>query len=218
MLSTPQAPSVRATSRWAVWRSLLRPTLRVARLGLIAATLLLGAVPLVVTLAVGGTDLVTPLIILGVVSGAATGWIADDPIAELVAPCPVNAPRRIAYRAVLALTSASFGGAIMAGAAAIASSETLQLRDRVPEAAAATGIALATGLLIRRRGEPLAGATGVGVGVLGPVFIAAMAYRWSSALPSFAVSPVHERWWLIAACAALTAAYASRDPATRPRA
>ena len=217
MLTTPQAASARPASRWAVRRALIRPTLRVARLGLIAGTVLLGAVPLVVTLIRGGADVATPLIILGVVSGAATGWMADDPIAELATPCPLNTPRRLAYRAVVACTLAFFGGAVIAAGAAIASSETLEWRDRVPEAATAAAMALAGGLVIRRRGEPLAGASGVAVGVLGPLFIAALAFRWSSVLPSFSVSPVHDRWWLVVGCAALAATYASRDPATRWR-
>ena len=217
MLSTPQAPSERATSRWAVWRSLLRPTLRVARLELVAVTLLLGAVPLAVTLLLGGADLTKSLIILCVVGGAATGWIADDPIAELVAPCPVNTPRRLAYRAVVACMLASVGGAVVAGGAAVASSDALRLGDRVPEAAAAATIALAGGLLIRRRGDPLAGASGVGIGIIGPLFISALAFRWSSVFPSFTPSPAHDRWWLVAVCAALFAVRAARDPATRSR-
>lgn len=205
------------SASWAVRRALLRPTLRVARLGLIAGTLLLGAVPLVVTWILGGDDVTMPLVILGLVSGAATGWIADDPIAELATPCPVNTPRRIAYRTVLACTLACIGGAVVAGGAAIASSETLEWRDRVPEAAAAASIALASGLIIRRRGDPLAGASGVAAGVLGPLVIAALAFRWSSVLPSFSASPVHDRWWLVAGGAALLATCASRDPATRWR-
>lgn len=217
MLSTPQAPSEPATSRWTVWRSLLRPTLRVARLELVAITLLLGAMPLAVTLILGGADLTNSLIILCIVGGAATGWIADDPIAELVAPCPVNTPRRLAYRAVVACMLASVGGAVVAGGAAVASSHPLQLGDRVPEAAAAATIALAGGLLIRRRGDPLAGASGVGIGILGPLFISALAFRWSSVLPSFTPSPAHDRWWLVALCAALFAVRAARDPATRSR-
>jgi hypothetical protein len=208
-----QPASDRATARFAVWRSLLWPTLRVSRLGPVCATVLLGSVPLFVTLIRDGADLATPVIMLGIACGAATGWISDDPIVELAAPCPVNAPRRVAYRIAVAGIVASIGGAAVVSVAAIAASATPHVGDRVPVSAAAAAIALACGLFVRRGGDPLAGASGVAAGVLGPLLVAALAYRWPGEIPSFSGSPIHDRWWLIAGCAALVAAHASRDPA-----
>jgi len=192
------------------------PTLRVARPGLVAVTALLGSLPLFVTIIRNGSDLVTPLIVLGVVSGAAIGWIADDPIAEVVAPCPVNTPRRIAFRVALASGTVAI---ITAGAIAIAAVDgagTAEWRDRAPEAVAAAAIALAAGLWIGRRGDPAAGASGVAVGTLIPPLVAAVAFRWPATLPSFAAAPAHDRWWAIAIAAGVGACRASCDPARGP--
>ena len=211
--TAPTSASRRLVGRSTVWRSMLRPTLRVSRLGLVAATVLLGCLPLFVTIVRNGSDLVTPLTVLGLVSGASIGWIADDPIAELAAPCPVNTPRRIACRAALAGGTVAF---LTAGAVVIAvvdGAGVAEWRDRVPEVAAAAAIALAVGLSIGRRGEPLGGASGVTAGVLVPPFVAAFAFRWPSMIPSFAAAPTHARWWALAAVAGFVACRAARDPA-----
>ncbi len=196
-------------------RSMFWPTLRVAHPVPIAVTVVLGSIPLAVTIVRNGDDLVTPLVVFGIVAGAAIGWIADDPIAELAAPCPVNAPRRISYRAALAGCTVVIVGALAVAVATVDGARASDWNDRIPELAAAAAIALAAGLLISRRGDPLAGATGVAVGALLPPIVAALAFRWPAAFPSFQASPSHARWWLVAVAAGTAAVHQSLDVARR---
>ncbi|MCZ7537101.1 MAG: hypothetical protein M5T61_15170 [Acidimicrobiia bacterium] len=67
-------------------RALFWPTVRVARLDRVAGTVLLGSIPLLMTVIRNGSDLVLPSIVLGVATGASAGWIADDPTADLLTP------------------------------------------------------------------------------------------------------------------------------------
>jgi len=55
----------------------------------------------------------------------------------------------------------------------------------------------------------------VTAGVLGAAVVAALAIRWPEILPGFMPSPVHDRWWIIAAIGAATLTRAGRDP-SRP--
>jgi hypothetical protein len=52
----------------------------------------------------------------------------------------------------------------------------------------------------------------VTAGVLGSAVVAALALRWPNLFPAFMARPVHDRWWIVAAVAALAAARAGRDP------
>lgn len=194
---------------------MLWPTMRTSRAGLVAVTILVGAAPVVIALALRSDDLLMPMVILATACGASTGWLADDPIIDLATPCPVNTPRRLACRIALSVTVSFLSAALILGFVVAASGPRVAWEDRLPETCAALAIALATGLSIRRRGDSLAGSSAVVAGMIGPPFVAGLAFRWPEQLPSFASSPVHDRWWTVAAGAALVAIHALRDPAHR---
>ncbi len=204
----------RSDRRLGVARSLFWPTVRVARLDRVAGTVLLGSIPLVVTAIRHGSDLSVPSVVLGVVTGASMGWIADDPTVDVLTPCPVNTPRRLACRVLLAVVTAfAVAGAVMAVAAA-AGSPTPSWTERVPELSFAAMVALAAGFTVMRRGDPLGGVTGVTVGALLPALVAALAFRWPETIPSFGSGPSHSRWWVLVLIGALVAAHSGSDPAS----
>ncbi len=204
----------RPDRRLDVARSLFWPTVRVARLDRVAGTVLLGSIPLLVTVVRNGADLSVPSVILGVVTGASLGWIADDPTVDVLTPCPVNTPRRLACRALLAVfTALAVAGAVLAFAA-VAGSSTPGWTERVAELFFAAMVALAAGFTVMRRGDPLGGVTGVTVGALLPVLVAALAFRWPETIPSFGSGPSHSRWWVLVLIGALVAAHSGSEPAS----
>lgn len=194
--------------------TLVVPTARLAHPGLVLLTVGLAAVPAILTLALGGNDLFAPLVVAGVVSGAALGWAVDDPAAELLASTPAGTPVRTLVRVGSAGLVAGAGfGAVLAGVAVGPGLPPL-VGDRWPEATAAAATALAAGLLAARRGEPAAGAGAVTAGVLATVFVAGLSLKLKE-LPSFLAGPHHARWWLAALLAVAVAIHAGRDPAHR---
>lgn len=211
---TPSTDAPTGGRRSDVARSLIWPTIRVARLDRIASTVALGSIPMLVMVARNGTDLAVPTIVLGIVTGASIGWVADDPTADLLTPCPVNTPRRIASRVLLAVVAACTIATIVMLVAAGFGSLMTSWTERIPEALVASSVALGAGLSVLRRGDPLGGATGVTAGVAVPVVIAALAFRWPDTIPSFGSGPAHTRWWILAAIGALVAVHRGSDPAT----
>jgi hypothetical protein len=189
----------------------LGPTARVAHLGPAALTTALAAIPLVVTVAKGSEAVATPLILMFVVGGAALGWAAEDPAAELLASMPVSSPQRLSLRllcvAAVAASALAFGLAVVA----VGRGLPRDVADRGPEALAAAAVALAVGLVAARRGVLGAGPIGVTAGVLGTGLVAALAHRWPSALPTFTAGPAHVRWWALVAGGLAVAVHAGRD-------
>ena len=188
---------------------------RTARLGRVAGTVALGAIPLLVSIARDADDLGAPLTVLGIVAGASIGWIADDPTTELLTPCPISGPRRMLIRAAFAalVVGACVGALVLIARVTVGLPSDAS--DRIAESAAAGGLALAVGLALWRRGDPFGGISAVATGLLGPVTIVALAVRWPESLPTVLASPVHARWWLIAGAGLVAAAYNGRDPARR---
>jgi len=205
------APSTRGRG---ARRTLLAPTARLARPGLVSLTVGLAALPALVTLCWRGDELVAPLVLAGLVSGAALGWAVDDPAAELLASTPAGTPLRTGIRvgAVALVAAVGFGGLL--AAVAIGPGLPPQVGHRWPEAAAAGATALAVGLIAARRGERAAGAAAVTAGALGPAMVAGLSSKLRQ-LPSLLAGPHHERWWLLALAALLVALHAGRDPARR---
>ena len=214
MLSEVGPSHVVGSSRRRVARALFWPTVRVARLDRVAGTVLLGSIPLLVTVLRDGTDLTVPTTILGIVTGASIGWIADDPTADLLTPCPVNTPRRLAARVLLASVTACTVACAVIVVAALVGLPTPTWTERVPELLFSATVALSVGFSVMRRGDPLGGVTGVTAGALLPVFIAALAFRWPDTVPSYGPGPSHNRWWLLMMIGALVAAHSGSDPAT----
>lgn len=191
------------------------PTARVAHVGPAALTAALALTPVLVTLARGGTNLGTPLVVAGLASGAVLGWATEDPAAEVLASMPVSNPIRAGLRLVVVATVAVLG--LAAGALAVALGPGLPMDrwDRVPEALAAATIAIALGFVLVRRGERGAGPTSVTAGFLGTALIGGLALRWPTLFPALIAGPIHDRWWIVAVLAAAVAVRAGRDPARR---
>lgn len=206
-------PTVSARRRAIV--AAVAPTARVAHLGAAAMTVAFAAVPALVTVARGDPVVSAPLVVASLVGGAALGWAADDPAAELLGSMPLSSPLRLRLRGLLVATVAALGVAATVLLVAVGPGLPGDLTDRVPEAAAAAALALAIGLVAARRGERQAGPIGVTAGLLAPTTVAVLAYRWPAVLPSYLPSPAHVRWWIVAAIAGVIAARAGRDPARR---
>jgi len=189
------------------------PTARVASLGLVALTVGLGALPTLLTVALGGANLFGPLVVAGVVAGAALGWGTDDPAAELLASTPAGAPRRTAIRVAAAAVVAGAGAALLGAVVAIGPGLPPGVGDRGPEAAAGAAASLAVGLVAARRGERAAAAA-VTAGVLGTAVVAGLSLKFDE-LPSYLPGPHHDRWWVVAVGALVVALRAGRDPGSR---
>ena len=190
------------------------PTARVAHLGASVATVAVASVPMLVAVARGDGELSTPSIVLSLVCGATLGWAADDPPADLLGAMPVPSPLRAALRvASVSAVVVAVGAVSVALAVWIGPGLPPDAGLRASEAGAAAAMALAGGFVAARLGESTAGPVGVTVGALGVAVVAAFAVRWPDTLPGFTPSPVHDRWWIIAALGVAVLARAGRDPA-----
>lgn len=192
----------------------LAPTAALAHPGLVAFTVALAALPALLTLVLRGDDLFLPLVLSGVVGGAAVGWAVDDPAADLLASMPIGTSLRTLFRAGSAAFVAGGVLGLLLVAVAIGPGLPPNVGDRAPEAATAAAAALAFGLIAARRGERAAGPAAVTVGVLGTTFVGCLAAKLTL-LPSFMAGPHHSRWWLVALAAFVLALHAGRDPARR---
>lgn len=217
MLSaTGRSPTVGPTvPRWQAVGAAVVPTARGIHLGAAAATVVVGAIPAVVSVARGDAVVTVPLVVAGLVAGATLGWAADDPAADLLGAMPVSSPVRAALRVTCVATIAALGAAFVALVVAVGPGLPDDLGDRGPEAGAAAALAIATGFLAARRGERSAGPVAVTAGALGPVVLAALAFRWPRLLPGFMENPVHDRWWFVVVVGAAVVARSGRDPGRR---
>lgn len=216
MLSTALVgPPGQARSRWRSVAAAVAPTARVAHLGAAAATVALAAVPAVVVVARGDAVVSAPLVLAGVLCGATLGWAADDPAVDLLGSMPVSSPVRAALRIGCVAAVVAVGVALIALIVAAGPGLPADVGDRAAEAAAAASVAAAVGFMAARRSERTAGPVGVTAGVLGTAFVAALAVRWPALLPTFMPSPVHARWWILAAAGVVVVARAGRDPGRR---
>ena len=213
MLSRP-ATMAPTPARWSTRLAAGVPTARVARPALVATTVALASVPVLLTLVLGGEKYFAPLVLLGLATGASLGWAVDDPAAELLASTPVATSVRTLFRVAAAALVAGTGIALVLIAVAVGPGLPPGVRDRLPEAAAAAGGALAFGLVAARRGERFAGAGAVTGGVFGTAFVAGLSFKVHQ-LPSFLPSQHHDRWWLVTLVALAVAVHAGRDPARR---
>lgn len=193
----------------------LAPTARVAHLGAAGVTVALAAIPVVVVVARGDAVVSAPLVLAGVLCGATLGWAADDPAADLLGSVPVSSPIRAALRVACVAAVAVAGVGLIAVLVALGPGLPSDVGDRAAEAAAAASVALAVGFTAARRGERTSGPVGVTAGLFGTAFVAALAVRWPALLPTFLPSPVHTRWWIIAAVAVVVITRAGRDPGRR---
>lgn len=192
------------------------PTWRVTPRAAALATVLLGTPPTVVALARSRPVTFGALSVLALALGAALGWAAEDPAAEVLAPMPVSTPVRTVLRIVGVSTvtaPVAIGDLLLASAGQRSLPE--DWLDLAPLLGASAALALAGGLVAARRGERIVGPIGVATGLGGILVVAALAYRWPDVLPSLAPGPHHDRWWAIAAVAAVVAVHAGRDPANR---
>lgn len=194
-------------------RSLGRISLRIAGLGRTVAIVTAGVVPVLITVGRGRSDLSGPLTMLGLVAGAAVGGVADDPAAELMAPCPIAASTRIAARLLVTLATISGGVCTALVVGALGPGVPPGWVDRLPEFAFASTAAVAVGLSVRRRGDPYGAMSGISAGLIVPLTVAALAFRWPAHLPGLSSSPIHDRWWYLAATAFVLSCHAGRDVA-----
>lgn len=211
---TPRSSSPWTGGRLPAWFAAVAPTARVAHPGLVAVTVGLAALPALLTLALSGDDLFLPLVLVGLVTGAALGWAVDDPAADLLGSMPIGSPVRSLVRIGAAGLVGGACVALLLVAVAMGPGLPPDAGDRWPEGAAAGGVALACGLVAARRGERAAGAGAVTAGVLGTASVAGMSAKFSQ-LPTFVSGPHHARWWLVALAALTMALHAGRDPARR---
>lgn len=188
------------------------PTARVAYLGSAAFTVGVAAVPALVAVLRPDHSMSAPLLLVCLVGGAALGWAADDPAANVLAPLPVSQATRTLLR-VLAVAVVAAAGVGLAIVVIVAGPGLPPDRSaRVAEAAAAGAVAVAVGLAASRRGDRGIGPAGVTAGLLATGLVAALAVRWPAWLPTFGPGPTHARWWIVTALAAAVAIRAGRDP------
>ena len=197
------------------WRSLvvaLAPTARDSRLDLAALTVALAAIPAIVAVIRDGPPSV-PLTIATLAAGSSLAWAADDPGGGMLATAPISTPLRTLLR-VVCVAAVAVVGTVVTIALLRAGSEPLSDRwSRLPEAAAAAGIALAVSLAAVRRGDQQAAPMGLAAGIIGTGSISVLAFRFPDLLPSLFPGPTHDRWWIVAAAGFGVAIYAGRDPA-----
>ena len=191
------------------------PTAKASHLGATAATGALAAVPAVVTLARGGTDIGLAVVLIVLGAGASVAWAIDDDSDSSLSAMPVSGPMRLSVRIAAAAIVAALVMSVAFIVIAIGPGIPSDLSDRAPEGITAAAVALAFALAVARRGEPTAGATGAIAGLLAPAVVAGLATRWPDVFPTFSPGPLHVRWWWLAAAAALVAAWNGRDVARR---
>ena len=191
------------------------PTAKASHLGATAATGVLAAIPALVTVARGGTDIGLAIVLIVLGAGASLAWAIDDDSDSSLASMPVSTPVRVSVRVAAAAMVAALVMGVAFMVIALGPGIPSDLSDRAPEGIAAAAVALAFALCVARRGERTAGATGAIAGLFVPAVVAGLATRWPDMFPTFSPGPLHVRWWWLAAAAALVVAWSGRDVARR---
>lgn len=198
------------------WRSTLRawwPATRALPWPTIASLLALASLPTFGNLASGGRDFTGSLVAAAVLGAAAAGFAVDDAAGETLSTSPTSLWRRRALRlGSLALSIGAVWAALIVVATIWGSVPTSALGDRLAEATAVAGIALATAGWTHRRdatGAALAGAVGAGLAVL---MLTSLAQRFQG-IPALMATTYHDRWWHLAALAWGITLWTWRDPA-----
>lgn len=192
-----------------------RPLGRAIPWAAVAGVVAVGWLPLAVTLARGGTELLAAVAFAAVVGSGVVAFAVDDDAIELTAASPVPLAQRCGLRlAEVGAAAVAVGSLAVAAAVQRDPSVGAELPDRLAEAAAAAAIALAWGSVAARRRLPSAGLGGSVAGTVSVALVAALAQRvpW---LPSIAGDRHHDRWWWLAAVGVGVAAWSWRDPVRR---
>jgi hypothetical protein len=185
-------------------------TLAPASLGAVVA---LGVLPAAVTVARGGTDLSTACVAAAVVGGAALAHAVDDPDDGVLVASPTPRWARRSLRLLLACAFVVAGWAVVAVLVALSTATAPPLADRVVEALAAGGIAVAVAASARQRyGIDPAALAGGAAGVVSVLTVTVLSLRldW---LPRLGGGPHHGRWWIGGIGGWSVAAWEARDPA-----
>lgn len=183
------------------------------------AVTLLASVPAVATVAFGGSDLAGAAVAAALLGGSLAGFAADDPAGALLEPSPTTLLARRLHHVVALLAYATVLGLVVALLVSVAhDGPPISLLERVREATAAGGLAVAAAAwLARSTGERRPGSFGLLAGLLGPLFVSALAFRVQG-LPAVSLSQDASRWWWVAGVGWTAALWWSRDPAARPAA
>ena len=189
------------------------PSTRGLPLGTLTAVAGLAAAPTMYRLVRGDTSLGGALVAAAVFLGTTSAFVVDDPAEETLAASPTS----LARRRLLRLGAIFLGVAVVALvlvtiASAVGDVSFDELGRRAAELAAVSGLAAAAAASAHRRSVPTPAHGGAVVGLVGVALISALAYRFHR-LPALTDSPVHERWWWLAAAGWALAAWSWRDPA-----
>jgi len=180
------------------------------------AVVLLASVPVVAAVALGGSDLSGAVVAATLLGGSLAGFAADDPAAPLLEASPTTLLARRLHHLVALLAYVAVLGLVVAALVSLAhDGPPISLFERAREAIAAGGLAVAAAAwLARRTGERHPGSFGLLTGLLGPLFVSALAFRVKG-LPAVNVPQDASRWWWVAAVGWTSALWWSRDPARR---
>ncbi|MEO6629050.1 MAG: hypothetical protein ABIP03_10835 [Aquihabitans sp.] len=198
-------------------RRLLVLTVRTVPMRSVAGLAAAAALPMVVTVAHGGTRLDVPLVVAGLLGAATLGYAIDDPARATVeaSPTPLRVRRAWRLGVVLAVVVAGWVVTLGTGASSGYLPEAAALRARGAEALAAAGIALALAGMVQREMDlarvGFVALVGTVVGVL-TVTVLAVRVDW---LPAIGGTGSVVRWLWVGAMAWAVAGWASRDPAAR---
>lgn len=180
------------------------------------AVVLLASVPVVATVALGGSDLTGAVVAATLLGGSLAGFAADDPAAPVLEASPTTLLARRLHHLVALLAYAAVLGLVVAALVSLKhDGPPILLVERAREATAAGGLAVAAATwLARRTGERRPGSIGLLAGLLGPLFVSALAFRVTG-LPAVSLPQDASRWWWVAGISWGAALWWSRDPAAR---
>ncbi len=148
-----------------------------------------------------------------VMSTAGIGFSIDDPAAETVGASPTTLARRRLGSAAIVCTVALAAWVAIAVAVATSAGQHFPTYDIAIEVAALASIGLATSAFVQRRTTAPGGPTSALVVLVGPVFMAGVAFRDIKVFPSLVPGQdLRDRWVWLAVIAGASLAQLSRDP------
>lgn len=176
----------------------------------------LAALPGLIAVAAGGSDLTGAVVATTLVLGSLAGLAVDDPAATTLEPSPTTLLARRGRRLALLLGGIALAGAASAALVALAhDGPPISLLARLREGMAAAALAAAVSCgIARQTGERRPGSVGVFAGLLGTLLISALAFRVRG-LPSVNAEVDAARWWWVTGAGWALALWWSRDPARR---